>query len=64
MRESTTARRALVLATFAVVLELLLVTPWVDDAADGNQTVHFTQHGLIFLGGVLMGYAIRELSRR
>jgi hypothetical protein len=26
--------------------------------------VHFTQHGLIYLGGVLMGYAIRELTRR
>ncbi|HEX4837408.1 MAG TPA: hypothetical protein VFV03_02640 [Solirubrobacteraceae bacterium] len=52
------------MAALAVVLELALITPWVDHAADRNQTVHFTQHGLIFLGGVLIGFALRELSRR
>lgn len=67
MPESTPsppASRALLLALASVALELLLLTPWVDDAADGNPTVHFTQHGLIYLGGVLMGFALRELSRR
>ena len=23
--------------------------------------MHFTQHGLIFLGGILMGWALRDL---
>ena len=26
-----------------------------------NATVHFTQHGLIFVGGLLMGWALRDL---
>lgn len=58
------APRALLIATFAVLFELLLITPWVDHAADRNPTVHFTQHGLIFFGGVLIGFALRDLSRR
>lgn len=58
------ARRALWLAAVSAATELLLITPWVDHAADGDQTVHFTQHGLIYVGGVAMGFAIRELSRR
>lgn len=58
------ARRALLIALGAVLIEILLVMPWVDHAADRNQTVHFTQHGLIFLGGVAIGFALRELARR
>jgi hypothetical protein len=54
-------RGALVLGAVALVVEVLLITPWVDDAADANSTVHFTQHGLIFLGGILMGWALRDL---
>ena len=54
-------RGALVLGVLALVLEVLLITPWVDDAADSNSTVHFSQHGLIFLGGILMGWALRDL---
>jgi hypothetical protein len=56
-----TPRQAVGLGAVAVVLELLLITPWVDDLADRNSTVHFTQHGLIFLGGILMGWALRDL---
>ena len=54
-------RSALLLGVFALVLEVSLITPWVDDAADSNSTVHFTQHGLIFIGGLLMGWALRDL---
>ena len=54
-------RSALFLGIAALVLEVLLITPWVDDAADSNSTVHFTQHGLIFVGGILMGWALRDL---
>jgi hypothetical protein len=55
------ARSALLVGVFALVLEISLITPWVDDAADGNSTIHFTQHGFIFIGGLIMGWALRDL---
>ena len=55
------ARRALLLGALGFVLEVILISPWVDDAADSNSTVHFTQHGLIFVGGIVMGWALRDL---
>lgn len=54
-------RSALLLGVVALALEIALITPWVDDAADSNATVHFTQHGLIFVGGIVMGWALRDL---
>jgi hypothetical protein len=54
-------RNALLLGALGFLLEVLLITPWMDDAADRNATVHFTQHGLIFVGGLLMGWALRDL---
>jgi hypothetical protein len=54
-------RGAVGLGALALILELLLISPWVDDAADSNNLVHFTQHGLIFVGGLLMGVALRDL---
>jgi hypothetical protein len=54
-------RSALLLGILALALEVALITPWVDDAADSNSTVHFTQHGLIFVGGIVMGWALRDL---
>jgi hypothetical protein len=54
-------RGALALGTCGFVLEVLLLTPWVDDLTKSNATVHFTQHGLIFVGGILMGWALRDL---
>ncbi len=56
-----TPRGALALGTLGFVLEVLLLTPWVDDFADENATMHFTQHGMIFVGGILMGWALRDL---
>jgi hypothetical protein len=58
------AHRALLLAAAALALELLMTTPWVDHVTEKNPTVHYTQHGLIFLGGVIIGFAIRDLGRR
>jgi hypothetical protein len=63
MAPRRTAQRALRLAALALLIEFLLITPWVDHAAEKNPTVHYTQHGLIFVGGLLMGYALRALSR-
>jgi hypothetical protein len=56
-----TPRQAVLIGAIGLVLELVLITPWVDDLADRNATVHFTQHGLIFLGGMVMGWALRDL---
>ena len=55
--------RGLRLVLFAALLELVLVLPFIDHLADANPTIHFTQHGLIFAGGVLMGLALRDVQR-
>jgi hypothetical protein len=59
----TTRVRAMRLVIFSVLLELFLLMPFVDHFADAHPTVHFTQHGFIFLGGVLMGWALRDVHR-
>jgi hypothetical protein len=56
-----TPRAAVGLGALALLLELLLISPWVDSAADSNSLVHFSQHGLIFVGGLMMGVALRDL---
>ena len=58
-----TRLRAFGLVMFAVVLEVVLLMPFVDHLADSNNTIHFTQHGFIFCGGVLLGLAIRDVQR-
>jgi RsiW-degrading membrane proteinase PrsW (M82 family) len=55
--------RAFSLVAFAVLLEVVLLMPFVDRIADSNNTIHFTQHGFIFGGGVLLGLAIRDVQR-
>jgi hypothetical protein len=55
--------RAFLLVVFTVVLEVVLLMPFVDHLADSNNTIHFTQHGFIFGGGVLLGLAIRDVQR-
>ncbi len=58
-----TRLRAFRLVVFAVLLEVVLLMPFVDHLADSNNTIHFTQHGFIFAGGVLLGMAIRDVQR-
>lgn len=55
--------RAFRLVAFAVLLEVVLLMPFVDHLADSHPMIHFTQHGFIFAGGVLMGLAIRDVQR-
>jgi hypothetical protein len=62
-RGRRTRRRAFALVVFAVVLEVVLLMPFVDHLADANPTIHFTQHGFIFAGGVLLGMALRDVQR-
>jgi hypothetical protein len=60
-------RQALTLGVVALLLEMVLILPIFDKIAGTNPTAHFTQHGGIFLGGVLMGIALRDMfvqSRR
>ena len=45
----------------AVILEIAAILPPLDRAVETNQTLHFTQHGLIFAGGALMGVALRDI---
>ncbi len=54
-------RVALAVGLAGFVLELVQLTPWMDRLAGENATVHFTQHGLVFAGGLLMGWALRDL---
>jgi hypothetical protein len=56
--------RSLSLVAVAALLELLLIAPFVDHLADSNPMIHFTQHGLIFAGGVLVGIALRDAYRQ
>ena len=51
------------LVVFVVLLEVVLLMPFVDHLADSNNTIHFTQHGFIFAGGVLLGMALRDVQR-
>ena len=63
-REQRAARlRAFGLVVLAIVLEIVLLMPFVDHLADSNNTIHFTQHGFIFAGGVMLGMAIRDVQR-
>ena len=55
--------RAFGMVVFVVLLEVVLLMPFIDHLADSNQTIHFTQHGFIFAGGVLLGLAIRDVQR-
>ena len=55
------SRKALTLGVVALILEMLLILPVFDQIAGTNPTAHFTQHGGIFLGGVLMGVALRDM---
>ena len=59
----TRRSRALALVLFAALLEIVLILPFVDHLADAHPMIHFTQHGLIFLGGVLMGISLRDAYR-
>jgi hypothetical protein len=54
-------RGAVGLGAVGLLLQVLALLPPIDDAVDTNATLHYTQHGFIFLGGLLMGIALRDL---
>ena len=54
-------RTAVLVGALALLLEVLAIIPPIDDATATNATLHYTQHGVLFLGGLLMGVALRDL---
>jgi hypothetical protein len=59
--------RALILGGVGLLLQVLALTPFVEDLSADVPAAHYLQHGIIFLGGLLMGFALRDLwmmSRR
>jgi len=56
-----TPRNAVLLGALGLLLEVLAIIPPIDDATATNPTLHYTQHGVLFLGGLMMGVALRDL---
>jgi hypothetical protein len=54
-------RTAVLLGGIGLFLEVAAILPPIDDATATNPTLHFSQHGVLFSGGLLMGIAIRDL---
>ncbi len=54
-------RAAVLLGALAVLIEVVAILPPIDRATDTHPTLHYTQHGVLFLGGLLMGVALRDL---
>ncbi len=54
-------RTAVLVGALGLLLEIVTILPPVDEATETNATLHYTQHGLVFLGGLLMGLALRDL---
>jgi hypothetical protein len=54
-------RAAVLLGALAVLIEIVAILPPIDHATETYPTLHYTQHGVLFLGGLLMGVALRDL---
>ncbi len=54
-------RTAVLVGALGLLLEIVTILPPVDEATETNATLHYSQHGLVFLGGLLMGLALRDL---
>ncbi len=53
--------RALVLGAIGILCQVFVLLPPVEHAIEESQPFHYLQHGIIFVGGVLMGIALRDL---
>ncbi len=54
-------RTAVLVGALGLLIEILAILPPVDEAAETNATMHYSQHGVLFTGGLLMGLALRDL---
>jgi hypothetical protein len=53
--------KAVLLGALGLALEIGAILPPIDDATETNATLHYSQHGVLFLGGLMMGVALRDL---
>jgi hypothetical protein len=49
------------LAAGGLAVEVIAILPPIQNATETNATLHYTQHGVLFLGGLMMGVALRDL---
>ncbi len=49
------------LGAIGLLLQLVALTPPFTEGGADNATVHASQHGIVVLGGILMGVALRDL---
>ena len=61
MRTLLAPRTAVLLGGLGLLLEVLAILPPIDRATATNSTLHYSQHGVLFIGGLLMGIALRDL---
>jgi hypothetical protein len=54
-------RTAVLVGGLGLLLEVLAILPPIDRATATNPTLHYSQHGILFIGGLLMGIALRDL---
>ena len=53
--------RALLLGAIGILCQVIVLLPPVEHAIEESQPLHYLQHGIIFVGGVLVGVALRDL---
>lgn len=60
------ARRgvAALVAALGVVMEAFVLVPWLADRLEAEPALHDLQHGMLFVGAVLIGIGLRDLASR
>lgn len=60
------ARRGVAAAVAAagVTLEAFVLVPWLADRLESAPALHDLQHGMLFIGAVLIGVGLRDLAAR
>jgi hypothetical protein len=57
-------RNPVLVGAATVVLELVIISPPVDNLTDAHKNAHYAAHGAMLIGGVVLGVAVREAARR
>jgi hypothetical protein len=61
VRSLLSPRNAVLLGGAGLLLEVVAILPPIEDATVTNPTLHYSQHGVLFIGGLMMGVALRDL---
>ena len=56
-----TPYRALLIGAIGILCQVFVLLPPVEHWIEESQPAHYLQHGVIFVGGVLVGLALRDL---